>query len=114
GSWTGRPARRRQCPSPHRTGRGYCRHCPKDPAFPVPWDQSAAVSSFFPCSKVVGNRGPPFSAPGRPGYRGLFLGRETGGQILGNGVEFGIRRLGAVVGHLVDQILPALGIQVLL
>src|SRR6476661_4943377 len=51
----------------------------------------------------------------RMGARKLRLfGREAGRQILGNRVEFGVRSLGAIVGHLVDQGLPARGIQALL
>lgn len=43
-----------------------------------------------------------------------LFGREAGRQILGNRVELGVRGLGAIIGHLVDQGLPAGGVQALL
>src|ERR1700743_1590227 len=70
---------------------------------------------IFPYQKTWEIEAAPFSLPDTCGYRGpLLLGREAGGQIFGDGVEIGVGSLGAVIRHLVDQILPALGIQVLL
>src|SRR5436190_5859549 len=45
---------------------------------------------------------------------GGLLGREGRRQIFGDGVEFRVGAIGAVIGHLVDQVLPALRVQLLL
>src|SRR5258706_4537914 len=123
----GPPAHCRQCPSRSPTGREFGRPDPAGRALPDPWGRSAAISFFvfLGLTKAIGESdwrkvtGKKFRrvlarrTPLRQYFMGLFRG-ETGRQIFGDGVEFGVGGVGAVIGHLVDQVLPALGVQILM